>query len=108
MNLETITNTISGYITTEFVEFSNRKTHESYCSYPWENCSCQGKPSITVDSPLISSGYLDSFSIATVVVFLEKTFKISVPDDQIVPSNFETVTKISNLVESLLAETSKE
>lgn len=92
------TTIILDYITSEFVEFSNRKTHESYCSYPWENCSCQGKPTITIDTPLISSGYLDSFSIATVVVFLEKKFKISIPDDKIVPTNFESVKHIADLV----------
>jgi len=55
---------------------------------------------ITYDTPLISGGFVDSFSMVSLKVFLEKKFDISIPDDQATPEAFDTVDKIVSLVES--------
>lgn len=50
------------------------------------------------DSPLISSGIVDSFSMVSLKVFLEKKFQIKLPDDEATPEAFDTVEKIVVLV----------
>ncbi|MDX2415731.1 MAG: acyl carrier protein [Bacteroidales bacterium] len=55
---------------------------------------------ITYDTPLISGGFVDSFSMVSLKVFLEKKFNISIPDDQATPEAFDSVTKIVTLVQS--------
>lgn len=100
MNTETVSKILQ-YVTDEFVETTNRKTHESSCMFPWESCSCRNRESITPETQLISGGYVDSFSMVSIVVFLEKEFSITVPESEIVPTNFNSVQKIADLVEKL-------
>jgi acyl carrier protein/D-alanine--poly(phosphoribitol) ligase subunit 2 len=51
------------------------------------------------NTPLISSGIVDSFSMVSLKRFLEKKFSISIPDDQATPQAFDTVNKIIVLVQ---------
>ena len=51
------------------------------------------------NTPLISSGIVDSFSMVSLKRFLEKTYAISIPDDQATPEAFNTVASIVRLVE---------
>jgi acyl carrier protein len=51
------------------------------------------------NTPLISSGIVDSFSMVSLKRFLEKKYSISIPDDQATPEAFNTVTSIIQLVE---------
>ncbi len=51
------------------------------------------------NTPLISSGIVDSFSMVSLKRFLEKKYSISIPDDQATPQAFDTVTKIIALVQ---------
>jgi acyl carrier protein len=50
------------------------------------------------DSPLISSGIVDSFSMVSLKVFLEKKYEIKLPDDEATPEAFDSVEKICVLV----------
>lgn len=53
---------------------------------------------VTFDTPLISGGLVDSFSMVSLKRFLEVKYKISIPDERATPEAFDTVTKIANLV----------
>jgi len=53
---------------------------------------------VTFDTPLISSGLVDSFSMVSLKRFLEVKYKISIPDDKATPEAFDNVNKIANLV----------
>ena len=53
---------------------------------------------ITYDTPLISSGYVDSFSMVSLLVFLENKFKIKIPSSKATPEAFDTVNSIVALV----------
>ncbi len=53
---------------------------------------------IDVNSPLISSGIVDSFSMVSLKTFLERKYKISIPDDKASPEAFDTVTSIVKVV----------
>jgi acyl carrier protein len=50
------------------------------------------------NTPLISSGIVDSFSMVSLKRFLEKKYAISIPDDQATPEAFDTVNRILELV----------
>ena len=75
-----------------------RSNHYSYCSAPFEECVCRDLNEISYNTSLITGGYIDSFSMVVVLVFLEKTFDIKIPDKDATPKNFDTVDKIVELV----------
>jgi acyl carrier protein len=56
------------------------------------------------NTPLISGGIVDSFSMVSLKRFLEKKFVISIPDDEASPQAFDTVTSIIELVNRHLAK----
>lgn len=53
---------------------------------------------IGVDSPLISSGIVDSFSMVSLKTFLERKYGIQIPDTKATPEAFDTVRNICNVV----------
>ena len=53
---------------------------------------------ISYDTPLISSGLVDSFSMVSLKRFLEMKYKISIPDADASPEAFDSVNKIADLV----------
>jgi acyl carrier protein len=59
---------------------------------------------INYDTPLISSGYVDSFSMVSLLVFLENKFKIKIPPSKATPEAFDSVNKIVDLVNQFLSK----
>lgn len=57
---------------------------------------------LSYDTPLISGGIVDSFSMVSLKRFLENKYKISIPDDKATPEAFDTVNKICTLVNEFL------
>jgi acyl carrier protein len=53
---------------------------------------------INFDTPLISGGIVDSFSMVSLKRFLENKYKISIPDDKATPEAFDSVNKIVAVV----------
>ena len=53
---------------------------------------------VEFDTALISSGIVDSFSMVSLKVFLEKKYGISLPDSEATPEAFDTVNSICELV----------
>ena len=50
------------------------------------------------NTPLISSGIVDSFSMVSRKTFLEKKFSIKIPDEKATPEAFDTVNNMINLL----------
>jgi acyl carrier protein len=50
------------------------------------------------DTPLISGGIVDSFSMVSLKVFLERKYDIQIPDAKATPEAFDSVNKIVALV----------
>ena len=50
------------------------------------------------DTPLITGGIVDSFSMVSLKRFLERKYDISIPDADASPKAFDSVTKIAALV----------
>ncbi|MHC1703241.1 MAG: acyl carrier protein [Tenuifilaceae bacterium] len=57
---------------------------------------------VTFDTPLISGGIVDSFSMVSLKRFLENKYKISIPDDKATPEAFDSVNKIVKLVNEFI------
>lgn len=53
---------------------------------------------LDVDTPLISGGIVDSFSMVSLKRFIENKYNITIPDDKATPEAFDTVNKICALV----------
>lgn len=51
------------------------------------------------NTKLISSGIVDSFSMVSLLRFLEKKYDVKIPDEEASPEAFDTVTSIMKLVE---------
>ena len=58
---------------------------------------------INVDTPLISGGIVDSFSMVSLKRFLETKYKISIPDEDATPEAFNTVNKICTSVKEFIS-----
>ncbi len=56
------------------------------------------------NTPLISSGIVDSFSMVSLKRFLEKKYQISIPDEEATPQAFDNVASIIELVNKHLAK----
>jgi len=56
------------------------------------------KRAIGEGDSLLESGIVDSLGILEIVGFLEKTYAITIADDDLVSENFETVTALSAFV----------
>ncbi|NIO21783.1 MAG: acyl carrier protein [Candidatus Aenigmarchaeota archaeon] len=52
---------------------------------------------------LIETGVIDSLGIVKLLAFLEETFSIRIPDDELIPENFETIEAISLLIGNKMA-----
>ena len=50
------------------------------------------------NTPLISSGLVDSFSMVSLKTFLEMKYSIKLPDEEASPEAFDTVNSICALV----------
>jgi acyl carrier protein len=57
-------------------------------------------PTIADADNLIEEGIIDSLGITRLVDFLEKTFAIQIPDEDIVPENFESITALEQYLQS--------
>ncbi len=53
---------------------------------------------ITYDTPLITGGIVDSFSMVSLKVFLENNYNIQIPDSKATPEAFDNVNKIVELL----------
>lgn len=50
------------------------------------------------DTPLISSGIVDSFSMVSLKTFLERKYGVKLPDSEATPEAFDTISSIVTLV----------
>ncbi len=59
---------------------------------------------ITETTPLISGGIVDSFSMVSLLRFLEKKYSIHIPDADATPEAFDTLQSIAALVRCFQAK----
>lgn len=59
---------------------------------------------VTYDTPLISGGIVDSFSMVSLKRFLETEYEIQIPDAKATPEAFDSVNKIVVLLKDFGVE----
>ena len=59
---------------------------------------------VSYDTPLISGGIVDSFSMVSLKRFLETKFKIQIPDAKATPEAFDSVNNIIALLKEFEVE----
>ena len=60
---------------------------------------------LTSDESLLENGVLDSLGILDLVAYLEREFRISVSDDDLLPEHFDTLDRLTAFVERKRTET---
>ena len=63
--------------------------------------SGQGDIKLTADEDLLTTGLIDSLGIMKLLAFLEETFKVKVPAEDMTIENFMTVDLMTNYMKSL-------
>ena len=58
---------------------------------------------VAEDTPLLEQGLLDSLSLMKLVAFLERRYRLVVPEEEITPDNFTSLAAIRKLIDSLSA-----
>ena len=53
---------------------------------------------LDANTPLITGGIVDSFSMVSLLRFLERKYGVSIPDEEATPEAFDTVKSIAALV----------
>jgi len=59
----------------------------------------------TNDESFLKRNLIDSTTIMEIVLLVEANFGIEIQDNEIIPDNFDSVSKIANYVRSKLAQT---
>ncbi len=57
---------------------------------------------ITAEEELLSSGLIDSITIMKVIAFIEETYEVKVPPQDMVIENFNTVQSMSDYLKGQL------
>jgi acyl carrier protein len=55
------------------------------------------------DESLFDAGYLDSFALLDLVAEIEREFRIKIPDSDLNPRRFDSVTRIAEYLDSRAA-----
>ena len=55
---------------------------------------------LTLDYPLLANGVIDSLGLFRIVEFVENEYGIEIPDDELLPENFETLRAIGRMVDA--------
>ncbi len=58
----------------------------------------QDESILKLDDPLLSGGCIDSVGFMKLINFLENKFDIIIPEEELIPGNYETIHSISNIV----------
>ncbi len=55
-------------------------------------------------TPLVSSGLIDSFSMMSMLAYIQNTFEVKIPPGKATPEAFDSIDSIVALVEKYLPE----
>jgi acyl carrier protein len=50
------------------------------------------------DASLLEAGIVDSIGVMELVTFVDKTYKITVPPEDISPDNFDSINRLANYI----------
>ena len=70
--------------------------------YIQKNILAEGVP-IDAGTNLKQAG-IDSFSTVEIILFIERKFGVSIPDEKLVPDNFKTLQSLAAIVQELMPQ----
>ena len=73
---------------------------EEIRQYLLSNSAAGGVETLSDDESLLDAGVIDSVAMVGLISHLEKTYGISIDEDDMIPENFETVDVITQYVSS--------
>jgi len=76
---------------------NEKAVREAVVAYIQSELKHKGDP-LTDETDLITGGILDSLNLLRFVGWAEKTFKITVEDEDLAPDNFKTLAKIATFI----------
>jgi acyl carrier protein len=59
---------------------------------------------LKADDNLIEEGVIDSMGLMQMILFIEEQTGVRVPDDHVLPENFQSISRIEHLVDRLRVE----
>lgn len=62
------------------------------------------KRGVRRDEQLIESGVIDSLGVLDIVEYMEREFKITISDEELVPENFRTIDHLAVFVHKKLTD----
>jgi acyl carrier protein len=57
------------------------------------------EPQLSNDDSLLDQGIIDSMGVLELVTFLEDKYEIEIPDDELVPTNLDSVNRMIEFVQ---------
>ncbi len=77
------------------------QTSEKVAGFIVEGLGWTGpREALTDDYPLLANGVIDSLGLFRIVEFIESEYGVEIPDDELLPENFETLGAINRLVKA--------
>ncbi len=61
------------------------------------------KHSLDPDEDLLAQGIIDSLGLMKLIAYMETTFGIKIIDEEIIPENFQSLTRMATLVKRQMA-----
>ena len=58
------------------------------------------------ETSFLENGIIDSLKLLDILLHIEKDYHISVADDELVPDNFDSVSKIADFIRHKMGQTS--
>ena len=68
-------------------------------SYLLSHSATSGVAELADDESLLDAGVIDSAAMIDLIAFLEKSFEISIDEDDMIPENFDSVAAIVTYVD---------
>jgi acyl carrier protein len=76
-----------------------KNIQKTFRNFIIENFLFEEDDNLKEDTSFLENGIIDSTGVLELVMFIEETYGISVEDDEIVPENLDSISKIAEYVQ---------
>ncbi len=76
-----------------------KNIQKTFRNFIIENFLFEEDDNLKEDTSFLENGVIDSTGVLELVMFIEETYGISVEDDEIVPENLDSISKIAEYVQ---------
>ena len=76
-----------------------KNIQKTFRNFIIENFLFEEDDNLKEDTSFLENGIIDSTGVLELVMFIEETYGISVEDDDIVPENLDSISKIAEYVQ---------